>query len=85
MSEFVDAFRALGDPTRQRLLALMENAGESRVSDLAEQFEMTQPSISNHLKVLRQAGLVTATRRGKEIYYAIEEAELARCCGVFFS
>jgi ArsR family transcriptional regulator len=85
MSETVAAFRGLGDPTRQRLLGLLEEAGESRVSDLAEQFDMTQPSISHHLKILKHAGLVTAERRGKEIYYAIDAEKLRGCCEAFFA
>ena len=85
MTEFTAAFRALGDPTRQKLLALLEEAGESRVSDLAARFDMSQPSISHHLKILKEAGLAESARRGKEIFYSINEAELTRCCGVFFA
>ncbi len=84
MSEFVKAFRALADPTRQRILALLEESGELCVSEVGEQFDMAQPSISHHLRILREAGLVTGHKRGKEVYHAIDAAELARCCGLFF-
>jgi ArsR family transcriptional regulator len=84
MNELVRAFRALGDPTRQRMLALLEQAGELCVSEVARHFDMTQPSISHHLRILREAGLLTAHKRGKEVYYAINAEELSRCCGVFF-
>jgi DNA-binding transcriptional ArsR family regulator len=85
MAELVTAFRALGDPVRQRMLALLEAAGERCVSDIAGHFELSQPAISHHLRILRDARLVTARRRGKEILYAINAAELTRCCGTFFA
>ena len=52
------AFAALADPTRRAILARL-TSGEATVNELAEPFEMTQPAISQHLKVLEQAGLVT--------------------------
>jgi ArsR family transcriptional regulator, arsenate/arsenite/antimonite-responsive transcriptional repressor len=85
MTNLVRAFRALGDATRQRMLGLLESAGEMCVSDLAGNFEMTQPSISHHLRILKDAELVTAHKRGKEVYYAINPEELAKCCGMFFA
>src|SRR5258708_30466965 len=51
------AFSALGDPTRRAILARL-GAGEATVMELAEPFEMTQPAISRHLKVLEGAGLI---------------------------
>ena len=85
MKDLVQVFRALGDPTRQRMLAVLEKAGELCVSEVTRNFAMTQPSISHHLRILREAGLLTAHKRGKEVYYAINAEELSRCCGVFFA
>jgi DNA-binding transcriptional ArsR family regulator len=85
MTNCVRAFRALGDPTRQKMLTLLEEAGEMCVADLGGQFAMTQPSVSHHLRILKEAGLVTAEKRGKEVYYAINAAELRGCCGAFFA
>ncbi len=85
MADFVYLFRALGDPTRQKMLALLEEAAEMCAADLARNFSMTQPSISHHLRILKQAGLVTADKRGKEVYYAINTAALRHCCGAFFA
>jgi DNA-binding transcriptional ArsR family regulator len=81
----VRVFRALGDPARQRILALLEQAGELCVSDVARRFTLAQPSVSHHLRVLLEAGLVTAEKRGKETYYALDVAALRRCCGGFFA
>jgi DNA-binding transcriptional ArsR family regulator len=53
------AFAALADPTRRAILARLAK-GEATVMELAEPFEMTQPAISQHLKVLEDAGLVTS-------------------------
>jgi ArsR family transcriptional regulator len=85
MNKLVRAFRALGDPTRQRMLALLEEHGELCVSVLAADFAMTQPSVSHHLRILKDAGLVSADKRGKEVYYSINRTELAGCCGDFFA
>ena len=85
MTNFVNAFRALGDPTRQKMLTLLEEAGELCVAALAGHFAMTQPSVSHHLRILKEAGVVTAEKRGKEVYYSINAAELSKCCGTFFT
>ena len=59
------AFSALADPTRRAILARLA-LGEATVMELAEPFEMTQPAISRHLKVLEGAGLITPPRRRHE-------------------
>jgi ArsR family transcriptional regulator, arsenate/arsenite/antimonite-responsive transcriptional repressor len=66
-------FRALGDPVRLRLLSLIASAadGEVCVCDLNAPFHVTGPTISHHLKVLREAGLIQGERRGTWIYYRI--------------
>jgi ArsR family transcriptional regulator len=72
-------FKALGDPVRLRLLSLIASAGsEACVCDLNEAFDLTQPTISHHLKVLREAGLVTSERRGTWVYYRLDPDALAR-------
>ena len=73
-----DAFKALGDPVRLQLLSLLANADEGEVCacDLVEPVGKSQPTVSHHLKVLRDAGLVTATRRGVNIWYAVVPEQL---------
>lgn len=64
-------FKAMADPVRLRLLSLIashEN-GEVCVCDLTETFDLSGPTISHHLKVLREAGLIEGERRGTWIYY----------------
>jgi DNA-binding transcriptional ArsR family regulator len=71
------AFAALADPTRRAILARLAR-GEATVKELAEPFEMSQPAISQHLKVLEDAGLVTqraeGTRRPRRLARAGVEA-----------
>ena len=73
------AFAALGDPVRLRLVSLMMTAPEGCVCacDLVEPVGKSQPTVSHHLKVLREAGLVTGTRRGTNIWYAVVPEQVA--------
>ena len=73
-------FKALGDPVRLRLVSLIgaHQGGEVCVCDLTEAFDLTQPTISHHLKVLREAGIITSERRGTWVYYRLEPAALER-------
>ncbi|MFE7722375.1 ArsR/SmtB family transcription factor [Nocardia rhizosphaerihabitans] len=77
--ELAAAFKALSDPVRLRLLSLVasHSGGEACVCDLSAGFELSQPTISHHLKVLREAGLLSSERRGSWVYYRIESQALA--------
>lgn len=72
-------FKALGDPVRLRLLSLIAaRAGdEVCVCDLTAAFDVTGPTVSHHLKVLREAGLIDCERRGTWVYYRIVPSALA--------
>lgn len=75
-SDVVARFAALADPTRLAILQVL--SGEPRcVCDLNEAVPIAANVLSYHLKVLREAGLVTATRRGRWVDYAVEAAALA--------
>ena len=66
-------FRALGDSTRLEVFRLIASqSGPLCVCDIVDKFDLTQPTISHHLKVLREAGLVTVSRRGTWAYYAAD-------------
>jgi ArsR family transcriptional regulator len=73
-------FKALGDPVRLRLVSLIgaHQGGEVCVCELTDAFDLTQPTISHHLKVLREAGIITSERRGTWVYYRLEPAVLDR-------
>jgi len=72
----VDVFAALASPIRRELLRLLRDEGPSPVQQLAERFEMRRPSVSEHLKVLRDAGLVTERRSGRQRLYQLEAEPL---------
>jgi ArsR family transcriptional regulator len=73
-------FKALADPARLRLLSLIgaREGGEVCVCDLTAAFELTQPTISHHLKTLREAGLIDCQRRGTWVYYWLVPSALER-------
>ncbi len=76
-SQVAPLLKALADPVRLRLLSLIAShpGGEACVCDLTGAFDLSQPTISHHLKVLHQAGLVEREKRGVWVYYrALTEA-----------
>ncbi|WP_435175888.1 ArsR/SmtB family transcription factor [Actinacidiphila sp. bgisy145] len=70
-AELAAVFKALGDPVRLRLLSMIASraGGEVCVCDLTPAFDLSQPTISHHLKLLKQAGLIDSERRGTWVYY----------------
>lgn len=80
-SERLDAtFTALADPTRRAILARLMQ-GEAAVMELAEPFDMSQPAISKHLKVLERAGLISRGRDAQRRPCRIEGAAMAEAAG----
>ncbi len=71
--------KALADPVRLRLLSLVaaHDQGEACVCDLNDAFELSQPTISHHLKVLHEAGLLDRTKRGVWVYYRVRTEALS--------
>lgn len=63
-------FKALNDGTRREILELLKK-GDLTAGDIADQFNISKPSISHHLDLLKQAGLVNATKEGQFIYYSL--------------
>jgi ArsR family transcriptional regulator len=70
-----DAYRALADPTRRQILRLLRD-DDLPAGAIAEQFEMSWPSVSRHLSVLTSAGLVKAQRRGQQLIYSLTTSVL---------
>ena len=82
--ELSRVFKAMGDPVRLRLLSLIasHDGGEACVCDLTGVFDLTGPTISHHLKVLREAGLISGERRGTWVYYRVLPEALRRASAV---
>ena len=71
-------FKALGDPVALVSLIGAHQGGEVCVCDLTTAFDLAQPTISHHLKVLREAGIITSERRGTWVYYRLVPSALER-------
>ncbi len=65
-----DTFKALADPTRRQILDLLKH-GDLSAGEIADNFKMTKPSISNHLNLLKQAELIWDERKGQHIIYSL--------------
>ena len=74
-------FKALADPTRVAIINCLSAADELCVCNLTETFELSQPTISHHLKILREAGLVESSRRGTWAYYRLVPEAVAALRG----
>ncbi|MEV7731537.1 metalloregulator ArsR/SmtB family transcription factor [Streptomyces sp. NPDC088921] len=80
-AELAKVFKALGDPVRLRLMSMIASrgqGGEVCVCELTPAFDLSQPTISHHLKLLRQAGLIDCERRGTWVYYWVLPGVLDR-------
>ena len=69
-------FTALGDEQRQRILLTFERGERLNVTQLADASTLTRPTVSHHLKVLREAGVLSSKKEGKEVYYWVNRSEL---------
>jgi ArsR family transcriptional regulator, arsenate/arsenite/antimonite-responsive transcriptional repressor len=76
--------KALADPVRLRLLSLVASHadGEACVCDLNDAFDLSQPTISHHLKVLHEVGLLDRTKRGVWVYYSVNSAAISDLGGL---
>lgn len=84
-AELSQVLKALADPVRLRLLSLIgaHTGGEACVCELVDAFELSQPTISHHLKVLRDAGLISSERRGTWVYYRVQPGSLEQLAELF--
>lgn len=77
---FQETFKALSDPTRRAILDLLKG-GAKTAGDIGSRFDMTGATVSHHLSVLKEAGLVSDDRRGKFIYYELNLSVLDEITG----
>ena len=71
-----DVYSAIADPTRRALLLRLAREGEKNVTDLLEPFSISQPAVSKHLRILREARLVRSRKEGRIRVYAVEASKL---------
>ncbi len=75
-------FKALGHPVRVQILDILSrHGGQVCVCDVESQFDLSQPTISHHLKVLRQAGLLITEQRGQWIFYRVQDQAVEKLAG----
>ena len=72
--------KAIADETRQKIMSEC-CCCEISVGDLAEKLKVTQPTVSHHLAILRDAGLVNIREEGKQTFYTLNQENIATCCG----
>jgi len=77
------AFKALSDPNRRQIIKMLQD-GDMTAGDIASHFDMTKPSISHHLNVLKQADLVQDVRKGQNIYYSLNTTVFQELIGWFY-
>jgi len=82
--ELAGVFKAVADPVRLRLLSLIaaHSGGEACVCDLTGAFALSGPTISHHLKVLREAGLISGERRATWVYYRVRPEAMRQLASV---
>ncbi|MGI6036602.1 MAG: autorepressor SdpR family transcription factor [Limnochordia bacterium] len=83
MSPSNQVFKALADPTRRQILRLLAD-GDRPAGEIAAQFSISKPSISHHLNILKQAGLISDERQGQNIYYSLETTVFHEVIGWFY-
>jgi ArsR family transcriptional regulator len=81
--DLAEIFKALADPTRVAIVNRLAAGEACCVCDLTDAFELAQPTVSHHLRILRDAGLVSSERRGTFAYYWLVPEAMERMRGVF--
>jgi len=81
--DLAETFKALSDPTRVAIVSRLASGEPCCVCDLTNVFELAQPTVSHHLRILRDAGLVESERRGTFAYYWLVPEAMERLRGIF--
>ena len=76
----VEFAKAIADETRQKIMGLC-CCEELSVNEIVEQTNVSQPTVSHHLAILREAGLVDVRHEGKQAYYTLNQERMVMCCG----
>ncbi len=76
--ECTELLRALSDETRQKIIALFYTNKEMCANDIAENFNLSRPTISHHLNLMKRTGLLNARKEGKEVYYSFNRSHVTK-------
>ena len=80
---FTKIFKALGESSRQEIMSLLRTKGEMRVGDLVKELGLAQPTVSQHLRVLKEAGVLKSRRVGQEMHYSVCSEKICDVVSVF--
>ena len=80
MFPFPKFFKAIGDPVRQKILLLLNENGEMPVKDLVLKLDLAQSTVSHHLGILKDAGIVKSREEGAQVYYSVCCEMIGGCC-----
>lgn len=76
-------FKAGNDEHRQRILSLVTKYKCINANQILSHLKISQPTLSHHLKILREANFITSEKRGKEIFFSLNKKNISECCGDF--
>jgi len=77
---WISFFKAIGDHHRQSILELIKTHQSINASDIVKHNKLSQPTISHHLMILKRAGLIQEKKKGREVYYSINDKKISSCC-----
>ena len=80
----VDFCKALCDGTRQKIMEMLREQ-EMCVGDIVDAFNLSQPTISHHLNILKGANVVKSRKQGKQVYYSLNRDNIEECCGMLIA
>ena len=80
-----DIFKALADANRRKILKLLGKKDSMSAGDIAEQFNISKPAISDHLKILRNAGLIYAEKQGQYVFYQLNATVMQEITALIFN
>lgn len=78
-----EAFKALADPTRRKILSMLKEK-DLIAGDIAEVFDMSKPSVTHHLNILTQSGLILREKKGQNVYYSLNTTVFQEVVQWFF-
>lgn len=79
---FSKYFKAFGDPTRLKIIMLLSD-GELNVNEIVKKIGLSQPTVSRHLAILRQANVVIDRREAQQVFYSLNKESIESCCSGF--
>lgn len=82
-SNWLKFFKAACDEQRQMILEILRHNESFNASQIISKMHLSQPTVSHHLKILTEASLISARKKGKEVYYSLNKKNITDCCAGF--